>query len=502
MRMRDNIVRMSIPFGVIVVVGLGIFVRCSFVLHKNLWLDESLTFAHSQFSLHDLVLQKNAYWDYNHPPGYFLMIKFWSFFNTSEFFLRLPSVLFYVVGAYFLKKITDFFWPRYIALILLTYYSFHPLIVQLGTEVKMYSVMIGINIVIIYLLVRFFSRPKNWFVVNGLILLPALGFYIDYSAIWIIATIMVMAVFLIVRGHPLKSVLLTISISICLFIIPQIIVMMSHLDEIKFLTSTQHSSGDLRRLGLGLFAMYTGLAHWAWESGQFKVIIFNPITGFAQKITGLAQSSMMSLVLFGPMVSMLLFFYTSIATRGKKSLLYLMTFVGMSLPIVIPILFYFSGQNVIHVRNQIQVVLFMILAMGLMLDRFKLSNHVKIASGILFIVIFGSFFHAIRNDYVKTEIDWKKVRRQAENGCNVVYFGQPKQGNTPFHEMSPFTDYYSRYPYPIFSKTLMIETKKQVEFSQRNNFSGCVLTFVGAPVYEEVMNEYCLERRCEKYYFY
>ncbi len=499
---RDKIVSIFVPASLLIVVGLGVFLRFSFVFHKNLWIDESLTFQHSQISLHDLLLQQNAYWDYNHPPGYFILIKFLSLFNTSEFFLRLPSVFFYVVGAIFLKKITDFFKSKYITLFLLIYYSFHPLIVQLGTEIKMYSIVIGADLIIIYLFFKFFHNKESALLVNGLILLPALSFYIDYSAIWIIVTITAMTLVLMLIRHPKRKVLLKIMTFISLFIIPQIIVLMTHLDEIKFLTTTQHSSGDLRRYGLGLFNMFTGLAHWGWEFGQFQIVTFNPFSGSMVKEHALAISLMISFILFEPLIAMLFFTYKSYASKVKKFPIYLITLFGMSLALIIPTIFYLAGQNLFHVRNQIQVSLFMIVAFGLILERFRHSFTMKLVSGVFLTIALGSFFLAIRNDYFKPEINWREVRREAESGCKVVYFGQPPQDITPFHEMSPFIDYYSKYPYSIFSEVKMVGSTKQVDTLDNFDDSSCTLVFVSSPADENLMTNYCQQRHCKKYYFY
>ena len=162
---------------------LALFLRI-IILEQSLWLDESIgAWAVKNFSYRGIV---NDFLRFdNHPPLYYLVLKFWtSLFGYSEFSLRMPSIFFGIGTIFFTYKIAKQIslhpWvgtridkkvkyytlsvqkhqPLFVALFLTT----SPLHVYYSQEARMYSMAAFFATTAIYFFIKTYSKNNitNW----------------------------------------------------------------------------------------------------------------------------------------------------------------------------------------------------------------------------------------------------------------------------------------------------------------------------------------------------
>lgn len=123
-------------------------------LNQSLWLDEAISIqAVKNFSYLDII-SKFSPGDL-HPPLYYLMLKMWSnVFGTTEIAIRLLSVTFGVSTMYFLYRIGEKLFNKYIGITCLILLTFSPLHIYYSQEARM------------YVPAAFFSIAAVWFFVN------------------------------------------------------------------------------------------------------------------------------------------------------------------------------------------------------------------------------------------------------------------------------------------------------------------------------------------------
>lgn len=136
----------------VLLVGLGLAVR--------LWRAHTV-FLNPDEALHYLLsLQPSSWLAYRaslttaHPPLYILMLHYWSYLGSSEFFLRIPSVLAATASCWMV-----FLWLRRVAgqavaLIGLGLLLFSPALVYLSAELRQYPLLLFLCASALYLLER------------------------------------------------------------------------------------------------------------------------------------------------------------------------------------------------------------------------------------------------------------------------------------------------------------------------------------------------------------
>jgi len=460
--------------GLIILAGL--ILRAYLTLHKSMWLDEVITFMLAKLPFIDLIFQNNRYWDYSHPSGYYLLVKLWSFFGTSEIFLRLPALLSYLVSVYFLKKISDYFNSKFITFLLLTIFVFHPLLVQLGFELRMYSIIIPIFLGIIYLLFRYFLvNEKNIGCKVTIVLLTIVSFYIDYASIWLIGVMISMAFVLVSSKSKNGGDFLKLCLIIILGISPQIYILLVHFSE-------------LEKLNVGL-----------------NDIIQND--GFHQlaDLVGLGPLNIMGALL---LVILVVFTsaltYKSILKKDMKFPIYLLVSLGVLLPLYIVMSFSITIYSLFRTRNLVLVVIFVIISIGFILEKIKLNVYLKIFL-FCFIVLYGtnSFLIIIHDDF-RFKIDWKKVRTEVTNKrCSIIYIGPEKFR----YEMIVWSEYYSKYPNRIPYTLQIINRLDKNSIQIKNVNAKCALIFSSESIEKNIQQNwvnsspYCIKNTCKLFFF-
>jgi hypothetical protein len=167
-------------------------------LLARLWLAQAV-FLNADEALHYLLsLQPSLKLTYQatlstaHPPLYILLLHYWGSLGSSEFFLRLPSVLagtaFCWLAFLWLERVTN----RAAAVIGLSLLLFSPALIYLSAELRQYSVLLFFCAGALYFLDRALAEDS----VRAL-LLSALALYLalltHYSALLFALTIAVYA---------------------------------------------------------------------------------------------------------------------------------------------------------------------------------------------------------------------------------------------------------------------------------------------------------------------
>jgi mannosyltransferase len=158
------------------IVLLGLFLRLYNLGAQSIWLDEAVSVAMAKLSLSQIVATAAA--SDNHPPLYYFVLHYWiNLFGTSEFSVRLVSVIFgtlaipmiYAVGRLLFDKNAGLLG----ALILATS-SFN---VQYSQEARMYSLMVLLALLSMYFFVRFLRQSAALLISAGYVLFTTLLLY-------------------------------------------------------------------------------------------------------------------------------------------------------------------------------------------------------------------------------------------------------------------------------------------------------------------------------------
>ncbi len=124
--------------GLILILGLSVFLRVFLLDFESLWLDEGSSIKFAKLSPTEIIKSNQD----AHPPLYYLILHFWmKIFGDSEFSVRFPSVIFGVITVYVVYKFCLEFWGGKVAL-------FSSLLVGISTfqvfysqEARMYSLL-------------------------------------------------------------------------------------------------------------------------------------------------------------------------------------------------------------------------------------------------------------------------------------------------------------------------------------------------------------------------
>lgn len=174
------------------IIILGLLLRLV-NLNQSLWLDEAISaLAARDFSYSGIIF------DFlkadNHPPFYYLLLKFWSsFFGFSEISLRSLSVIFGVLTVYLIYLIVKKIEIRNkkTALLAALFLATSPLHVYYSQEVRMYPVITFLGLLLIYTyLFLLEEKTKIWkFAVFSLLIFLSLA--TDYVMVFLMPVFLI-----------------------------------------------------------------------------------------------------------------------------------------------------------------------------------------------------------------------------------------------------------------------------------------------------------------------
>jgi len=135
---------------IVLVLILGLILR--FInLNQSFWLDEG---AQALMSSKSLLFQWFGRGADFHPPFFYLLIHFWMKLAKSEWFLRLPSVIFGVLTIYLVFRVGEKLFDKKIGLLSALFLAVSPYHIYYSQELRMYSLMAFLGILSTYFLWR------------------------------------------------------------------------------------------------------------------------------------------------------------------------------------------------------------------------------------------------------------------------------------------------------------------------------------------------------------
>lgn len=173
---------------IFIIVVLGLLLRIQPIIKTSMWDDEviSVNIARNT-SIATLFIQSRDYWDMVHPPFYYIILKLLLRISDHDYLLRGFSVLFYPLSLAVILALlrTESNKSKIITAAL---FSFHPLIVKLQYQARMYSIAIFANLLGIFFIQKYLKTGKKLDLFLSTLTLT-LAFHLDYLTIWVIISL-------------------------------------------------------------------------------------------------------------------------------------------------------------------------------------------------------------------------------------------------------------------------------------------------------------------------
>jgi mannosyltransferase len=185
-----NIARLSLDLYQKALIGLvagGAFLRLFLIANKSIWLDEAFSIVISQRSLFD-VLSMVVRTD-THPPLYYLLLKTWLLFGSSEAQARSLSAVFSIGAIPLMYMVaSSLFEDRRAGLLGAAILAFSPFQIWYAQEVRMYAMLTFFVLASAYFFIRAVQTgaPGFWI---GYVLTTSLALFTDNGAIWYVVSI-------------------------------------------------------------------------------------------------------------------------------------------------------------------------------------------------------------------------------------------------------------------------------------------------------------------------
>ena len=165
----------------------GAILRLLFLGGESLWLDEAFSVTISRRGLLDLlrmVVRTDA-----HPPLYYLVLKLWMGFGSSETHVRLLSALFSIAAIPVMYAVAvALYGDRRIGLLSALILAISPFQIWYAQEARMYAMLTFLVLLSAYFYIRALQdgEPRDW---AGYSIATALALYTDNGAIWYLGVV-------------------------------------------------------------------------------------------------------------------------------------------------------------------------------------------------------------------------------------------------------------------------------------------------------------------------
>lgn len=333
----------------------GALLRLQRMMAEPVWLDESIYLMVARgSSVIDLL--KSGHWVIDHPPGFFLLSRFWNIFDTTPLWIRLPNLGIYFVTAYFIYRLGSLFFKTiYFRFFLVTVYAIFPYFVGIEWQAVPYALALCLFISSLYFFLQIGDIKKSSNNVIYAAILMALFFYTSYESIYYFLSLILFNFILINRtSKAIVSRYIKMYSLLLLLSLPGIVVLINNFARFAMLA--------------------THLASWKWGVAQ----MFRDVFGIDQLL--------LAVIFVGLPLTYCLF----MMMKKYTTPLYLVTvliggyFVSMTL--VTSLFFYASHPKAYYyVIFLLWVLLLMILEWGVLKYGRKL---VYVGVGLLFTTMF------------------------------------------------------------------------------------------------------------------
>jgi len=121
------------------------------------------------------------------PPGYFVILSLWRIINDGIFFSRLLSLAFTLLSAFFLFKTSRLIFNKIFTKWVVVLFLLNPFTVYTSIEIRLYSLMVLLTMVDIYLFYLIYFYKKGHLKIV-FIIVSALGAYTQYFFVFLVAS--------------------------------------------------------------------------------------------------------------------------------------------------------------------------------------------------------------------------------------------------------------------------------------------------------------------------
>jgi uncharacterized membrane protein len=184
----------------------------------TLWEDECYALNTTSRNLSEVISQS-----YNfeaQPPLYFILLKFWRFFNDGFCFARLLSLLFIVLATCSFTRLIRLISGTECLLWLVIIFLLNPFTVWAALEIRSYALILFLSTISIYFFIRFIYSNKNKHLYSFLII-ATIGLYTQYLFVFLVISLMFS--FLVFRGWKAFFKLSIYFIPVVLFFLPNLL---------------------------------------------------------------------------------------------------------------------------------------------------------------------------------------------------------------------------------------------------------------------------------------
>ncbi|MEI6266865.1 MAG: glycosyltransferase family 39 protein [bacterium] len=170
-------------------VATALVLRLFMLTSSSIWHDEGYTMWLIRYNPLEIIARTAR--DV-HPPGYYLIAKFWTaLFGSSVFSIRFLSLIFSIGIVFITYKIVELIWNKKAAYWSSMIVSFSPFMIRFGQEARMYGVIAFFTTLAAYYFIRY-VKEKNfkylYFFVPSMIVAMYTQYYSFFAIIsfWII----------------------------------------------------------------------------------------------------------------------------------------------------------------------------------------------------------------------------------------------------------------------------------------------------------------------------
>jgi uncharacterized membrane protein len=186
---------------------VGLLLRLLFLGSKSFWLDELISM---RFAANPEQLFANRF-DDAHPPLFYFLLHYWSRLwlplSQPEFMLRLFSALAGSLAIPLSYALAIGVAGRRVAYTLLWLTALSPLFVWYAQELRSYSLLVFLSLLVSLAFLHLISRPNLWWWALFIVAMSA-AFYTHYAAVLLIAVQLMIAVILYLQQRATRRGLL------------------------------------------------------------------------------------------------------------------------------------------------------------------------------------------------------------------------------------------------------------------------------------------------------
>lgn len=176
-----------------VIVFIGLAGRLFLLSTLPVWLDEKSAIYWITLPLYTLFSGSEVL-DKAHPPGYYILLKYWSliFHSSSVVVLRLSNIFFYFVNCILFYKVGTKVLNEKFGLYIVTAYCLSGYSIIFDWQLKQYAGLVTIILLSLYILLL----PKGRWSVVAMFAVSYAGLLFDYGYIWYMGALVVLLLLL------------------------------------------------------------------------------------------------------------------------------------------------------------------------------------------------------------------------------------------------------------------------------------------------------------------